>query len=320
MEKKYGFYGRLKEAFPSQVIADITENCNYACRHCPHADFAKSSVYTNAFLPEELNRKMVDEVAADGRGLCTHIRYTANGEPLLHPQVFDMVSYAASHSGTMVSLTTNGSLLTEDNRKKLLDTGIGLIDISLDANSEETYEKIRINGNWERVKWYVLALLDERKRGGYKTRIVVSFVKQPLNIHETEDFERYWYDQGVDFVVLRELHTAAGANHEVLQTGNSRTPCVYPWERICLSPTGMLGFCPASWLGKTKICDYRATTIKAVWQGEFMQDLRRRHLERHFQHGHACFSCQDWSLSQWPEKGKGYGDMIMEFEKKAVVE
>ena len=68
----------------------------------------------------------------------------------------------------MVSITTNGSKLTAENRKKLLDMKIGLIDISLDANTAETYEKIRINGKFEQVKNNVLSLLTERSRGGIK--------------------------------------------------------------------------------------------------------------------------------------------------------
>ena len=165
---KYGFYGRLKEEFPSQIIVGLTENCNYACSHCPHANFSKSEVYTGSVLSEELNKKLIDEVKTDGKGYCTHIRYTAFGEPLLHPKAYDLLSYATENSGTMVSITTNGSKLTAENRKKLLDMKIGLIDISLDANTAETYEKIRINGKFEQVKNNVLSLLTERSRGGIK--------------------------------------------------------------------------------------------------------------------------------------------------------
>src|SRR4030042_1863551 len=85
-EIKYGFYDRLKADFPSQIIVDITEVCNLACTHCPHPEFRKSKQYGARFLAPELNKKLVDEVRDYGQGLTQYIRYTSNGEPLLHPK------------------------------------------------------------------------------------------------------------------------------------------------------------------------------------------------------------------------------------------
>lgn len=165
-ENKYGFNGRLKEEFPSQVIASMTGYCNYACTHCPQANISKSKVYDGPLFTEELNKKMVDEVSTDGKGYCQHIRYTAGGEPMTHPQIMNFLEYACKNSGVLVSLTTNGSYLTEKNRKQLLNIGMGMIDISIDANTKETYESIRVNGKFENVQGNVLSLLSEKLGGG----------------------------------------------------------------------------------------------------------------------------------------------------------
>ena len=60
-ELNYGFYGRLNENFPSQVMVDITEVCNLGCIHCTHPAFKLSKVYQKSMLDPELNKKMVDE-------------------------------------------------------------------------------------------------------------------------------------------------------------------------------------------------------------------------------------------------------------------
>jgi len=60
-ENQYGFQGRLKAEFPSQVIIDVTEVCNLACIHCPHPTFRKSEHYSGRNLALELNTKIVDE-------------------------------------------------------------------------------------------------------------------------------------------------------------------------------------------------------------------------------------------------------------------
>ena len=56
---EYGFYDRLRENMPSQIIIDIDQNCNYACVHCPHGKFRKSDIYTGARLSEERNSRRI---------------------------------------------------------------------------------------------------------------------------------------------------------------------------------------------------------------------------------------------------------------------
>ena len=102
----FGFYGRLTRDFPSQVVVDLTERCNLACIHCPHAQFKKSPYYGGRFLPSELNTKLVDEVRGRNGRDVQYIRYTSEGEPLLHPDCYQMIEYAVKHSGVYVTLTT----------------------------------------------------------------------------------------------------------------------------------------------------------------------------------------------------------------------
>ena len=65
-------------------------------------------------LPPELNKKMIDEVFDAGKGFTKYIRYTSNGESLVHPKSYEMILYAVQNSGTKVTLTTNGTLLNEN--------------------------------------------------------------------------------------------------------------------------------------------------------------------------------------------------------------
>ena len=117
---QYGFYGRLSAAFPSQFIVDVTEVCNLACIYCPHPDFKKSHHYASRYLEPELHAKLVDEVKQWGKGRTQYIRYTSQGEPMIHPKLFEMMSYAVRESGVMVTLTTNGTLMNEKRIEKLL--------------------------------------------------------------------------------------------------------------------------------------------------------------------------------------------------------
>ena len=315
----YGFGGRLSRDFPSQVIVDVTEVCNLACIHCPHSEFKKTKHYDARMLDPELNSKMAKEVGREGKGITQYIRYTSNGEPLLHPRIEDMICDSVKYSGTTVTLTTNGTLLKTNKIESLLDTGIDLIDISIDAFKPETYSRIRVNGDLNSTVSNVLKLLNLREQSKKRTKVVVSFVEQAENTSETRDFEKYWYEKGADYVVIRPLHSAAGAKSMIAENMNNqaqnRYPCIYPWERIVLNAQGYLSFCPASWTGESELINYAVTSIKTTWKSNSYKELRNQHLINDFTKNKFCGNCPDWMHIRWPEEGKSYADMVKEFQK-----
>src|SRR6185503_6165116 len=235
MDPRYGFQGRLKREFPSQVVVDAAEVCNLACVHCPHPEFKKSPHYSGAFLEPALNAKMVDEVAEHGRGHTLYIRYTSNGEPLVHPGIYDMLDYAVRRSGVFVTLTTNGTTMNEKRVRKLLESGLHLVDVSIDALEWATYAAVRVNGRLPVTRDNVRSLIRMKQETGAVTRIAVSFVEQERNRGEAEAFERFWRAEGADRVVIRRLHSAAGGVPVIAhmmkreQGAAPRYPCLYPW-------------------------------------------------------------------------------------------
>ncbi|MDJ0508693.1 MAG: radical SAM/SPASM domain-containing protein [Crocosphaera sp.] len=318
-QDRYGFYGRLKAEFPSQLLVDATEVCNLACIHCPHPDFKKSHHYDGRSLTIDLNEKLVDEVKKYGQGITQYIRYASNGEPLTHPNIYEMLDYAKKHSGVAVTLTTNGTLMTEKRIEQLLTIGVDVIDISIDAFSPEVYAKIRVNGNLNITRNNVLKLLELAQKSKSDTKVVVSYVEQPFNQHETQDFETFWKAQGAAYVVIRRLHSCSGAKTELAEVRRKETvierrPCLYPWERIVLNARGDLSFCPSDWVHGSYIADYRTTTIYETWHGEFYQRLREAHLSNNYSNHSFCGQCPDWQSTRWPNEGRSYADMIEEFK------
>lgn len=316
----YGFYGRLKAEFPSQVIIDTTELCNLACTHCPHPVFSKSEYYAGRSLPIELNHKAIDEVREHG---AQYVRYTGEGETLIHKQFFEMLGYATTHAGVPVTVTTNGALLNQPRAEKLLACAPTIVDISIDALLPDTYAIIRKKGDLEVTRANVLKLitLASQQPPEKKTRVVVSFIEQPQNLSETAGFEKFWKEAGADYVAIRKLHSASGAIESVatrMREENKaieRHPCVYPWERIVLNPRGFLSFCPADWTHGSTICDYRTTTISEIWSGPFYKELREAHLKNDFGCHKFCGQCPDWKVTVWPAEGRrSYASLLEDFK------
>lgn len=315
----YNFGGRLSAKFPSQILMDITEICNLSCTHCPHPTFAKSEHYAGRSLDPALNEKMIEEVRKHGQGITQYIRYASNGEPLVHPNGYDMIQAAVDYSGVFVTLTTNGKIMNEKRTQKLLESGVHMIDISIDAFKPETYAKIRVKGNLDVTRENVLRLLSWVRESKANTKVVVSFVEQPENTNEVADFETYWKEKGADYVVIRRLHSCSGAvealaeqRRDALSTVKRR-PCLYPWERVVINARGDLAFCPSDWVHGSYIADYRNTTINEQWQGAFYQALREAHLTNDYKKHKFCGNCPDWASTRWPGEGRSYADMVEEF-------
>tara|TARA_Y100000310_G_scaffold337866_1_gene426029 strand:+ start:910 stop:1908 length:999 start_codon:yes stop_codon:yes gene_type:complete len=316
----YKFGGRLTKNFPSQIIVDITEVCNLACVHCPHPEFKASKNYARRFLSPELNKKMVDEVRTEG-GDCQYIRYTSNGEPLIHPKGYEMIQYAVDRSHTFVCLTTNGTIMKEKKTKQLLATGVHMIDISIDAFKKDTYAKIRVNGDLDVTRKNVQTLLKWVKETNSKTKVIVSFVEQPSNTTEIEEFKDFWENAGAYRAVIRRLHSAAGSvdsiKEQLENTTEKRYPCLYPWERLTLDPRGDLAFCPTDWGYNSAVNNFNDHTIKEVWGSSFMKQLREAHLKNDFSCHKFCGQCPDWQQTRWPQQvGSSYADLVQELKNE----
>ena len=322
--KKYTFRDGLSSEFPSQLILDITEVCNLACVHCPQPVFKKSKYYAKRYLPLELNEKMVHEVRDKSNGDCKYIRYTSNGEPLVHPHGYKMIKYAVDNSNTFVCLTTNGTIMNERKTRQLLDSGIHMIDISLDAYLPETYSKIRVGGNLEKTRSNILRLLDWVKRDNLNTKVIVSFVEQPENTNEIESFKKYWNENGASKVLIRRLHSAAGAVESIAEKmhhkfkDEERYPCLYPWERLTLDAKGYLSFCPTDWKYKANFADFRNVSIKEAWQGEFLRGLRDAHIQNDFSCHKFCGQCPDWKQTRWSGKDGRYANVVEELKGETL--
>ncbi len=120
---------------PPRLIAwELTNACNLACIHC-RADAIKEPG------PDELStdeaKHFIDELIE-----YKPIIILTGGEPLLRPDVYEIAQYA-TRKGFRVVLATNGTLLTPEIVKRLIDVGIQRVSISIDGSSAETHDTFR---------------------------------------------------------------------------------------------------------------------------------------------------------------------------------
>lgn len=117
------------------VAWELTRCCNLACIHCRAA--AQDSPYEGELTLAECMRVM-DEIAETA----SPIIILTGGEPLLRPDVFELAGYG-NGLGFRMTMATNGTLLTPQIVRRIIDSGIQRISISLDGATAQSHDAFR---------------------------------------------------------------------------------------------------------------------------------------------------------------------------------
>lgn len=141
---------------PETLIVETTNLCNAKCTMCIIPVMGR----TRGSMSQELFGKIIEDASRSGIRLISlqHI-----GEPLIDEKLFDRIRLIKKY-GLKVMFHTNGSLLDVEKAKLILETGVDIVGISLDAFSKETYQSVRKGLSFEEVKRNVINLMDIKKR------------------------------------------------------------------------------------------------------------------------------------------------------------
>ena len=131
---------------PTFLQIEPVGQCNLRCQMCPIQFRTDGPPHgPPAFLAFEAFTKLVDELDA-----VEELQIQGLGEPLMHPQFFDMVAYGVA-KGLQVSTNSNLTLLNEERAERCVRSGLAWLHISIDGVTPETYERIRVRSSLERV-------------------------------------------------------------------------------------------------------------------------------------------------------------------------
>jgi len=226
------------------------------------------------------------------------VRFTGDGEPLLHPKMTDMIAHSRKVGIRSINLTTNGSLLRDKRLDNLLRDPPHILDISLDAFTPETYAKYRVGLDFDTTIRNVHELLE--RRDPKRMKVIVSMIRQPGLDKEVEDFRRYWTGRA-DTVAIRKLHSNLGAVDVAQDKRPARFPCVHLWQRLVVDFRGHIRFCPIDWFDKSYVGEVDKMTLHEAWHSVFMLNLRERHLSNNYSGCGVCEKCGDWANTPWTQ-------------------
>ena len=182
-----------KKACPFPLVFQIQtiNGCNGSCIMCPNGYKNKIK---NEPMSDTLFKKIIDEISREKSSLTYILLYLQN-EPLLDNDIFRKIKLIKQMNNGLIrtKLITNGTLLTPDKIKELEESKLDDLIISVDAYTEETFNKIRRGLNFSKV----LESIDNILESNYDNCFYLGFVKQKDNIAELNDFIKYWRKKGV---------------------------------------------------------------------------------------------------------------------------
>lgn len=199
-EEDFLICGDYENYFPAHVTLELTDKCNYFCKHC----YRSSGMARDTELPFKSIDAFLNDFSRNG-GVVVEL---TGGEPMLHPDFFKIVRLC-NERFRLVGVLTNGYYLQEEAVKNLLPYRANMIfNISLDSHREEYHDTFRGKPGAYKRTVNAMRLLSENK---FFFRVSMSVTAE--NFFEVEETVKLAKDLGASaFTFTPVINVGRGAN------------------------------------------------------------------------------------------------------------
>jgi len=258
--------------FPIHLDIEATSICNLKCPFCATAH----EKYSKGYMSMALYKRIIDE--GSEKGLYS-IKLNFRGEPLLHPEIGEMIFYAKQKGIVDVFFNTNATVLTEEAAERLMDSGLDRIIVSFEGFTKEIYEKNRVGAKFENVISNIRNFAGRKKRlNSIKPLLRLQTVDIDTEESYLERYREFWKDYA-DEITCIDLRDERADYTDLKGDG---WECPYPWRRLCITWDGEVYTCPFMnravekyrWRGFGNINE---VSLEGIWSGDVMRTIRKVH-------------------------------------------
>lgn len=166
-----------RPALPANLQVEVTGACNLRCRMCLVR--YRPALGPAASMSFETFRRLAEQLP----GLRS-VTLQGLGEPLMAPDIFQMIEYCRGRHITC-GFNSNATLLTSRTALRLIEAGLDWLHISVDGASKETYEFVREQSRWEIVERNITGLVSLlRQLGAARPQLSMVMVLMRHNLHD----------------------------------------------------------------------------------------------------------------------------------------
>ncbi|MDB9776691.1 radical SAM protein [Alphaproteobacteria bacterium] len=265
---------KIDLGYPPYLLIEPVSTCNLRCPFCFQTDKTFTRKPFMGVMDFDLFKNIVDQADEIGVGALT---LASRGEPTMHKKFINMLEYINSKKNIFeVKINTNGTFLNEKICHAIFDNNVTQVVISSDHYIKEHYEKLRLGSNFEEVVNNVDLLYNIREKfySNSITEIRISGIDNDRNL-DRKKFRDFW--------IYRSDHVTCGFPLERWNTYlNIPHPeindhCHYLWDRMYIWFDGKVNPCDADYKSLLSYGDARETSIKKLWNNQFISKTRSDH-------------------------------------------
>ena len=242
-----------KKRVPTEVSIELTHRCPLECQHCYNNLPMADKTARNSELTLVEYQRLLDEMAEAG----TFWVLFTGGEIFARADFLDIYAYAKS-KGFLITLFTNGTMLTERIANYLAEYRPFAIEITMYGATRATYEALtQIPGSYDRCIRGIRLLLDRKLPLKLKT------VPTAINRHEVYEMQRMAQeDFGVDFKFDTLVNRGATTSTKNWSPANWRYPRATRPSRMFTTAVAGSPPAPSTLTGRSPFACFR--TRKAM--------------------------------------------------------
>jgi len=330
-EKKQDDFFKLKIP-PTRLYIEPTNACNRNCKYCARRSMTREI----SFLSFSAFKKIVKDLP---RGL--HISMLGNGEPMLNPKIYDMIKYATDR-GFITAIITNGTALTEENSRKLIESGINRVQISFDSVVKSVFndsynfptDNLGFEKSFKKIIDFIFIARKEYKKESPFITIAVVMTKEVKSINSIN--KKFWEKMPIDNYFEGGLLTlqsdSALYKPKDLTKENEWKICANPFTSLKINSDGTVNPCIQDFSSKYIVGNTNEKPLREIYNSKEAIDLRKALYNKDLKFlskiGYSCHQCNAWTnaikhdiegylCNSFPIT---YGLMIKEIDKNRIAD
>ena len=288
--------------YPTTVVLELVNRCNLECVMCYQG-------FRNRAEKSTIDLKSLEAIFKDFKDNNLSALILSVSEPLLYKD-FDQVLELAKKAKIMdILLFTNGTLLNKINTKKILESSVTRLFVSIDGASSDTYNRVRVPVSERLKEKNRLDDLESNIKNFIKMRnelfkelpiVRTSFVALKLNNFERKKFIDKWIDIVDSVEIQRETSIKAYDDIKLgkfnLKDNKKNYDCSEPWGQVTVYSDGTVAPCCNTVGRNLPIGNIKKNSLKEIWNGPEMQKVRKSFLKN--DPSNVCKACIENSQSE----------------------
>jgi radical SAM protein with 4Fe4S-binding SPASM domain len=239
--------------------------CNLRCPLCSttYRKFHPSDVRV---MTLDLFRTILDKI----RKHAWRITFYMEGEPMMNPQLFEMIELSTRERHLFTSFSTNLTLMRTPLLGPLFQSRIDWISVSLDGFRQATYETYRVNGRVRHVLDGIAMIMTWRMRN----RVPYPYIQVNMidffhiSAEERKQVENFCAAQGVDEFRVRPEQFGLMGRYNPTTARELPSKCHWPWISMSIDCDGSVYPCPIGFEQRISYGNLATSSLKEIWNNE----------------------------------------------------